>query len=125
MDEKERTNLSRFTLQCMSMVILFLFVMFVGMGITNYGLKSMKGYRNPTYEQISQMTGTANGSVETEILGGAFSAIEKQKQLEGLRSFNVIEGFGRGLASFTQNIARFGTDTVIGKIKEIFYQFEE
>ena len=94
--------------------------MLIGIGIANHGLKSMKGYRQPTYEQIAHMTGTESSSVETEILGETFSASKKQKQLESLRSFNVVEEVGIGIAELTRNLAKFGTDIVIGKIKEIF-----
>ncbi|WP_277818423.1 DUF3679 domain-containing protein [Bacillus sp. TL12] len=114
--------MSRFTLQCISCVVLFLFLMLIGIGIANHGLKSMKGYRQPTYEQIAQMTGTGSGNIDPEILGGIFSAREKQKQLESLRSFNVVEGLGMGIAEFTRGLAKFSTDIVIGKIKDIFHQ---
>lgn len=119
-DEKERMAVSRFVLQCVSCVAFFCFVLLIGVGIANYGLKSMKGYRQPTYEQIAHMTGTENGNVEMEILGGSFSASEKQKQLENLRSFNVMEGLGRAMTVCVQHITRFSTDLVVGKIKEIF-----
>lgn len=99
-------------------------MMLIGIWIANHGLKSMKGYRQPTYEQIAHMTGTKNSNVEMEILGETFSAHEKQKTLENLRSFNVVEAAGRGITEFTRNVAKFGTDIVIGKIKEIFIQLE-
>ncbi|WP_033796424.1 DUF3679 domain-containing protein [Bacillus pseudomycoides] len=117
--------MSRFTLQCVCCVILFLFVMLIGIGIVNHGLKSMKGYRQPTYEQVARMTGTGIENVDLEILGGTFSASEKQKQLESLRSFNVVEGLGMGIAEFVRSIAKFSTDIVIGKIKDIFSQLGE
>ncbi|PEY44387.1 hypothetical protein CN354_00805 [Bacillus cereus] len=117
--------MSRFTLQCMSCIVLFLFLLLIGIGIANHGLKSMKGYRQPTYEQVAQMTGTGSESVDPEILGGTFSASEKQKQLESLRSFNVVEGLGMGIAEFTRSIAEFSTDIVIGKIKDIFNKLGE
>ena len=119
-DEKGRPKLSRFTLQCMSCVILFLFFMIMGIGMANHGLKSMKGYRQPTYEQVAQMTGTGSGDVNPEILGGIFSAREKQKQLENLRSFNVVEGLGMGIAECMRSITKFSADVVVGKIKDIF-----
>ncbi|MDZ5608049.1 MULTISPECIES: DUF3679 domain-containing protein [Bacillus] len=109
----------------MSCVVLFLFLMLIGIGIANHGLKSMKGYRQPTYEQVTRMTGTGSGNVDPEILEGIFSAGEKQKQLESLRSFNVVEGLGMGIAEFARTIAKFSTDIVIGKIKDIFNQLEE
>lgn len=94
--------------------------MLIGIGIANHGLKSMKGYRQPSYEQIAYMTGTGSSVAEVKILGEAFSAVEKQKQLENLRSFNAVEGLGIGIANLTRNITKFGTDIVIGKIREIF-----
>ncbi len=105
--------------------MLFLFLMLIGIGIANHGLKSMKGYRQPTYEQVAQMTGTEGSNVNSEILGGIFSACEKQKQLENLRSFNIVERLGMGIAECTRSIAKFSTDIVIGKIKDIFNQLSE
>ncbi|HHP1018745.1 TPA: DUF3679 domain-containing protein, partial [Bacillus anthracis] len=50
----------------------------------------------------------------------SFSATEKQKQLESLKSFNVIEGVGMAIASVAYEITKFGTDIVVGKVKGIF-----
>ncbi|MBJ3787427.1 DUF3679 domain-containing protein, partial [Bacillus sp. OA1] len=66
------------------------------------------------------MTGTESTGAESEILGSSFSASEKQQQLERLRSFNVVEGIGMAVASVAYEMTKFGTDIVVGKIKEIF-----
>ncbi|MGI2731028.1 DUF3679 domain-containing protein [Bacillus cytotoxicus] len=112
--------MSRFSLQCVCGVIFCLFIMLAGIGMANYGLKSMKGYRQPTYEQIAHMTGTKQGNMETEILSETFSANEKQKQLEKIRSFNIVEGVGMKIAELIRNIVKFGLDITIGKIRGIF-----
>ncbi|EJR52472.1 YqxA family protein [Bacillus paramycoides] len=118
--ERDDNSLSRFALLCICGTVVCLLMMIAGVGLANQGLKSMKGYRQLSYEQIAHMTGTEGAGVESEILGNAFSAVEKQKQLENLRSFNVVEGIGMAIASAAHDITKFGTDIVVGKIKGIF-----
>ncbi len=59
-------------------------------------------------------------TTESETLEGSFSATEKQKQLESLKSFNIVEGMGMAIASVAYEITKFGTDIVIGKVKGDF-----
>ena len=117
---RDDNRLSRFSLLCICSAALCLLMIIAGVALANHGLKSMKGYRQLSYEQIAHMTGTEGAGVESEILGEAFSAVEKQKQLENLRSFNVVEGIGMAIASVTYDITKFGTDIVVGKLKGIF-----
>ena len=44
----------------------------------------------------------------------------KTKQLESLKSFNIVEGMGMAIASVAYEITKFGTDIVVGKVKGIF-----
>ncbi len=118
--ERDDNSLSRFALLCICGTVVCLLMMIAGVGLANQGLKSMKGYRQLSYEQIAHMTGTEGAGAESEILGNVFSAAEKQKQLENLRSFNVVEGIGMAIASAAYDITKFGTDIVVGKIKGIF-----
>ena len=69
-------RLSRFTLLCICSVALCLLMMIAGVALANHGLKSMKGYQQPSYEQIAHMTGTESTGAESEILGSSFSASE-------------------------------------------------
>lgn len=117
---RDDNSWSRFALLCMCGTVVCLLMMIAGVGLANHGLKSMKGYRQLSYEQIAHMTGTEGAGAESEILSEAFSAAEKQKQLENLRSFNVVEGIGMAIASVAYEIIKFGTDIVVGKVKEIF-----
>ncbi|HDR7387484.1 YqxA family protein [Bacillus toyonensis] len=117
---RDDDSLSRFALLCICSTVLCLLMMIAGVALANHGLKSMKGYQQLSYEQIAHMTGTEGASAESEILGSSFSTIEKQKQLEILRSFNVVEGIGMAIASAAYEITKFGTDIVVGKVKEIF-----
>ncbi|MGN5649676.1 YqxA family protein [Bacillus sp. Brlt_9] len=117
---REDNYLSRFSLLCICSAVICLLMVIVGVALANHGLKSMKGYQQMSYEQIAHMTGTKGEATESEILEGSFSATEKQKQLESLRSFNVVEGMGMAIASVAYEITKFGTDIVVGKVKEIF-----
>ena len=90
------------------------------MQVANKGLKRMKGYNNPTYEQIAHITGTNYGDREKAIFGNALSVAEKQKQLEELKSFNMFESMGRGLTSLVQHVIRSITYTVVDKVKGAF-----
>lgn len=118
--ERGRNSLSQFTLLCICGTVLSLLMMIAGVGLANHGLKSMKGYRQLSYEQIAHMTGTEGDGAEPGISGETFSTIEKQKQLESLRSFNVVEGIGMAIASVARDMTKFGTDIVVGAIKGIF-----
>ena len=90
-----------------------------GVALANHGLKSMKGYQQMSYEQIAHMTGTKGEAAESEILRVRFPLL-KTKQLESLKSFNVVEGMGMAIASVAYEITKFGTDIVVGKVKGIF-----
>ncbi|AAP28254.1 MULTISPECIES: YqxA family protein [Bacillus] len=118
--ERDDNHLSRFSLLCICSAIICLLMVVAGVALANHGLKSMKGYQQMSYEQIAHMTGTKGEVVESEILESSFSATEKQKQLESLKSFNVIEGVGMAIASVAYEITKFGTDIVVGKVKGIF-----
>lgn len=113
--------MEQFTRKCILLVISLFLITLAGMQVANSGLKRMKGYNNPTYEQIAHITGTDHRDVETTILGETFSIEEKQKQLEELKSFNMLESMGRGLTSLVQNVVRSITYTIVDKIKGAFH----
>ena len=117
---RDDNRLSRFSLLCICSAAICLLMVIAGVALANHGLKSMKGYQQMSYEQIAHMTGTEGAGTESEILESSFSVTEKQKQLERLRSFNVVEGMGMAIASVTYEITKFGTGIVVGKVKEIF-----
>lgn len=117
---RDGSGLSRFALSCICSVALCLLMVIAGVVLANHGLKSMKGYQQLSYEQIAHMTGTESTGAESEILGSSFSTTEKQKQLESLRSFNVVEGIGMAIASVAYKMTKFGTNIVVGKVREIF-----
>lgn len=113
--------MEQFTRKCIILVVSTFLIMLAGMQFANSGLKRMKGYNNPTYEQIANMTGTNYRDVETTILGKTFSVEGKQKQLEELKSFNMFESMGRGLTSLVQHVTRSITYTIVEKIKGSFH----
>ncbi|MGG2013939.1 DUF3679 domain-containing protein [Bacillus sp. S10(2024)] len=113
--------MGQFTRKCIIVVVSAFFITLAGMQVANSGLKRMKGYNNPTYEQIAHITGTNYGDIEKIIPGNAFSVEEKQAQLEKLKSFNMLESMGRGLTSLVQNVIRSITCTIVDKIKGIFH----
>ncbi|MCU5683129.1 YqxA family protein [Bacillus wiedmannii] len=117
---RDDNRLSRFSLLCICSAALCLLMIIAGVALANHGLKSMKGYQQMSYEQIAHMTGTKGAGAESEILGSSFSVAKKQKQLESLKSFNVVEGIGMAIASATYEVTKFGTDIVVGKVREIF-----
>ncbi|MGF9963227.1 YqxA family protein [Bacillus rhizoplanae] len=113
--------MGQFTRKCILLVISLFLITLAGMQVANSGLKRMKGYNNPTYEQIAHITGTDHGDVETTIIGETFSIKKKQKQLEELKSFNMLESMGRGLTSLVQNVVRSITYTIVDKMKGVFH----
>lgn len=108
----------------MLLVVILLCVTFAGIQAANSGLKRMKGYTDLTYEEITRLTGTARDNVKEAFFKESFSLTEKQKQLEELKSFNVLEGAGRGMKKVVKSVVRAGTYIVVDKIKAIFSSFE-
>ncbi|MEH7461266.1 DUF3679 domain-containing protein [Bacillus thuringiensis] len=113
--------MEQFTRKCIIVVVSAFLITLVGIQVANSGLKRMKGYNDPTYEQIAHITGTNYGNIEKTIIGNTFSVEEKQKQLEELKSFNMFESVGKGLASLVQNVTRSITYTIVDKIKGAFH----
>lgn len=113
--------MEQFTRKCIIVVVSAFLITLAGIQVANSGLKRMKGYNDPTYEQIAHITGTNYGNIEKTIIGNAFSVEEKQKQLEELKSFNMFESVGKGLASLVQNVTRSITYTIVDKIKGAFH----
>ncbi|MEI4800231.1 DUF3679 domain-containing protein [Bacillus sp. NPDC077411] len=113
--------MEQFTRKCIIVVVSAFLITLAGIQVANSGLKRMKGYNDPTYEQIAHITGTNYGEIEKTIIGNAFSIEEKQKQLEELKSFNIFESVGKGLASLVQNVTRSITYTIVDKIKGAFH----
>ncbi|MCP1125230.1 YqxA family protein [Bacillus sp. 3103sda1] len=113
--------MEQFTRKCILLVIGLFLITLAGMQVANSGLKRMKGYNNPTYEQIAHITETDREDVERTILGETFSIEEKQKQLEELKSFNMLESMGKGLTLLVQNVVRSITYTIVDKMKGAFH----
>ncbi|WP_440602561.1 YqxA family protein [Bacillus sp. GB_SG_008] len=113
--------MEQFTRKCILLVIGLFLITLAGMQVANSGLKRMKGYNNPTYEQIAHITGADHEDVERTILGKTFSVEEKQKQLEKLKSFNMLESMGKGLTLLVQNVVRSITYTIVDKMKGAFH----
>ncbi|MGG0187342.1 YqxA family protein [Bacillus rhizoplanae] len=113
--------MEQFTRKCILLVIGLFLITLAGMQVANSGLKRMKGYNNPTYEQIAHITGADHEDVERTILGKTFSVEEKQKQLEELKSFNMLESMGKGLTLLVQNVVRSITYTIVDKMKGAFH----
>jgi len=111
----------QFTRKCIIVVVSAFLITLAGMQVANSGLKRMKGYHNPTYEQIAHITGANYGDREKEIFGNVFSVEEKQKQLEELKSFNMFESMGRGLTSLVQRVICSITYMIVDKIKGAFH----
>ena len=116
---RDDNHLSRFSLLCICSAAICLLMLVAGVALANHGLKSMKGYQQMSYEQIAHMTGTKGDAAESEILESSFSATEN-KTIRKLKSFNIVEGMGMVIASVAYEITKFGTDIVVGKVKEIF-----
>ncbi|MCP8967183.1 YqxA family protein [Ectobacillus ponti] len=115
----------KFFVRCLVVMAVLLVSVLCGMQLANDGLKRMKGYNDPTFEQVAHITGTEDGNVEATLLGHTVTIEEKQRRLEELRSFNAVAKTGDFLALGVQKAARFSTDIVISKIKEIFAELNK
>ncbi|MFD3447674.1 YqxA family protein [Microbacteriaceae bacterium 4G12] len=112
--------MKRFMMRCLLISIALFISTLFGMQLANDGLKRMKGYNDPTFEQVAHVTGTKRGDVEATLLGNTFTIEEKQKQLEQLKSFNAFSKLGDALTAGVEKTTRVSTDAVTSKIREIF-----
>ncbi|MEH6888281.1 DUF3679 domain-containing protein [Bacillus sp. JJ864] len=113
--------MEQFTRKCIIVVVSAFLITLAGIQVANSGLKRMKGYNDPTYEQIAHITGTNYGGIEKGIIGNEFSIEDKQKQLEELKSFNMFESMGKGLTYLVKNVICSITYTIVDKIKGAFH----
>ncbi|CAM4134276.1 DUF3679 domain-containing protein [Bacillus manliponensis] len=109
-----------FTRKYVIIVIIMFCVVFVGMQITSNGLKQMKGYSDLTFEEVTSLTGTARTGIEETLFKKSFSITEKKRQLEELKSFNMLEGAGKGVTLLVKSFVRTCTNIVIDKIQSLF-----
>ncbi|MFX3624456.1 MAG: YqxA family protein [Ectobacillus sp.] len=114
-----------FIMKCLVLVCIMFISTLAGMQLANDGLKRMKGYNDPTFEQVARITGTGNGDVEATLLGNTFTLEEKEKQLEDMKSFNALSEMGSSLAVGVQKAARVSVDAVVGKIEDIFQELSK
>lgn len=112
--------MDEFTRKCVVLVVILFCVTFAGIQMADSGLKRMKGYADLTYEEITRLTGTARDDVEETLFKKSFSIAEKKRQLEELKSFNALEGAGRGVTALVKGIIRICTNTVVDKIQAVF-----
>ena len=71
---------------CICSVALCLLMMIAGVSLANHGLKSMKGYRQLSYEQTAHMTGTESTGAESEILVVRFQ-LQKTTTIRTFKKF--------------------------------------
>lgn len=114
-----------FLMRCLILISILFVAVLAGMQLANDGLKRMKGYNDPTYEQVAHITGTGNGNVEATLLGNTFIIEEKQKELERLKTFNVFSRLGDGVTAGVQKAAQASTNAFAQKIQDIFQEIRK
>ncbi|WP_028399259.1 YqxA family protein [Ectobacillus panaciterrae] len=117
--------MKRFATKCFILAFTLFIGVLAGMQLANDGLKRMKGYNDPTFEQVAHITNTKSGDTEASLLGKTFTIEEKEKQLENMKSFNVLSKLGDTVAIGVQKVTRFSTDAVVGKIQDIFQELSK
>jgi hypothetical protein len=117
--------MKRFMMRCFILAFTLFIGVLAGMQLANDGLKRMKGYNDPTFEEVAHITSTKSGETEATLLGNTFTIEEKGKQLEDIKSFNALSRLGHTVASGIQNATRFTANAVVGKIKDIFQELRK
>ncbi|RAK22449.1 uncharacterized protein DUF3679 [Anoxybacillus vitaminiphilus] len=81
-------------------VILFVGVL-LGMQQANKGLKQMKGYADPSFQEVIRLSEDDKGEIEASIMGNTIKSEDledKKKKLEEMKTFNIFSEFGKQLA---------------------------
>ncbi len=117
--------MKQFMMKCLLLLAILFVGVLSGMQLANNGLKKMKGYDDPTFEQVAKISGTKSGDMEASFLGQTVTIEEKQKKLEELKSFNLFSKMGDALANGVRKIVEVSTDAVVGKIEDIFAELNK
>ncbi|MBO9129582.1 YqxA family protein [Bacillus sp. 165] len=112
-------------IRCLLLLTVLFIGVLLGMQLANDGLKKMKGYDDPTFEQVAKISGTESGDMKASFLGKNITIEEKQKKLEKLKSFNLFSKMGDALAGGVEKVVQISTNTVVGKIKDIFVELNK
>jgi hypothetical protein len=91
----------KFTVQfCLAVAILFVGVL-LGMQQANKGLKQMKGYDDPSFQEVIRLSEDDKGEIEASIMGNTIKSEDfedKKKKLEEMKTFNIFSELGKQLA---------------------------
>ncbi|WP_181536456.1 YqxA family protein [[Anoxybacillus] calidus] len=85
---------------CVAVVILFVGVL-LGMQQANKGLKQMKGYDDPSFQEVIRFSEDDKGEIAASIMGNTIKGEdleEKKKKLEEMKTFNLFSELGKQLA---------------------------
>ncbi|WP_044894744.1 YqxA family protein [Bacillus alveayuensis] len=85
---------------CLVVAVLFIGVL-LGMQQANKGLKQMKGYDDPSFQEVIRLSEDDHGELEATIMGNTIKSEdleEKRKKLEEMKTFNLFSELGKQLA---------------------------
>lgn len=73
----------------------------MGMQQANEGLTKMKGYNDPSFQQVIRISEGQQGEIEASVMGNKVNSSnleEKKKKLEEIKAFNIFTEMGKKLA---------------------------
>ncbi|MDT2045405.1 hypothetical protein CHN50_07055 [Priestia aryabhattai] len=96
----------KFMMKSLLLSVVLLFGVLLGMQTAQQGLIKMKGYDDPSIEQVFTVSKTGEGEVEADVMGNkrVVDLEEKQKLLEERKAFNFFSSIGKSLANSIQAV---------------------
>jgi hypothetical protein len=91
----------RFSLKCLSIMLILFFGILLGMQHANQGIKNMKGYDDPSFNSAFSVKESNQGEMEAAFLGQKVTShdLEKKKQkLEDMKAYNFFSSIGKKLS---------------------------
>lgn len=86
----------KFMMQSLLIAVIFLVGVLLGMQQANEGMRKMKGYNDPSLEQVVHVS-----KDETIVLGQSIE--EKKEKLQQIEAFNMFSKAGQQLATFVHS----------------------
>ena len=101
----------KFTIQFFLAAVILFFGVLLGMQQANEGLMKMKGYNDPSFQQVIHLSADEQGEIEASIMGNAVNSSnleEKKRKLEEMKAFNIFtelgKRFGEGIRAIVEQI---------------------
>ncbi|GGD04355.1 DUF3679 domain-containing protein [Pontibacillus salipaludis] len=116
------TDMVRFTITFLIMIVLFLGGVLVGMNQASIGMIQMRGFSSGTFQEAVQTEKLETGDYEVQVLGKDFGQVSVQEKQQQYEDHNEARGLQR-LAVTLESVVNWVYNTIIYTIYHIFSAF--